>query len=337
MGTMSENIFGTLTGGEKILRYTLLNDNGAELTVINFGATITSLKIPSNDGKTDVVLGFDTIDDYIASQTLPAPPYFGAVIGRYAGRIKNGRFTLNGKEYQLSANNNSNTLHGGVNGFDRVLWQVVKAGPTAITFKYVSADGEENFPGELRVEVTYTLTENNEVIIEYRAESTEDTIINLTQHSYFNLDGHTGSISHQQLVLNSESLLEIDDQNMPSGAIVKAADKGFDFSNAGTPVYGIDDSFILRDTSSAAAVLTSSKTGLQMSVYSDQPSVHIYVGGNLFGKLKGKEGADYTTTSGICFESQNYPDAPNQPDFPNAVLKKGEIYKQKTKWKFELK
>lgn len=333
---MSQNIFGTLPNGENVSSYTLLNSNGAELTVINFGAIITSLKIPSKEGKTDVVLGFDTIEDYIASQTLPAPPYFGAVIGRYAGRIKGGKFKINDKEYQLSLNNNTNTLHGGVEGYDRVLWQVTHVGPTAITLQYISADGEENFPGEVTVEVTYTLTEENEVSIEYRATSTEDTIINLTQHTYFNLDGHTGSVAEQHLVLNADKLLEIDDQNIPSGNIIKAAEKGFDFSAGGRPSFGIDDSFVVRDNTAPAAVLTSSKTGLKLSVSSDQPSVHIYVGGNLFGKLKGKEGAAYTTTSGICFESQIYPDSPNQPDFPNALLKKGDTYKQKTIWKFDL-
>jgi aldose 1-epimerase len=195
---MFGNIFGTLPNGENVLSYTLQNGSGAELTVISFGATITSLKIPSRDGKTDVVLGFDTIEDYITSQKLPAPPHFGAVIGRYAGRIKNGKFSIGDKEYQLNINNNSNTLHGGIKGFDRVMWQVTNLGTKAITLQYISADGEENFPGELTVEVMYTLTEENEVIVEYSAVSTEDTIINLTQHSYFNLDGPEGRVSGQE-------------------------------------------------------------------------------------------------------------------------------------------
>jgi aldose 1-epimerase len=333
---MSGNIFGTLPNGENVLSYTLQNGSGAELTVINFGATITSLKIPSRVGKTDVVLGFDTIEDYIASQKLPAPPHFGAVIGRYAGRIKNGQFKMGEKEYRLNINNNSNTLHGGIKGFDRVMWQVTNLGPKAITLQYTSADGEENFPGELTVEVTYTLTEENEVIVEYKATTTEDTIINLTQHSYFNLDGPDGSVTDLELDLNADNILEIDNENIPSGKIIRASDKGYDFSGGGSPVFGIDDSYIVRDNTSPAAVLKSNKTGLKLSVFSDQPSLHIYVGGNLFGKLKGKDGAEYHTTSGICFESQNYPDAPNQPDFPNAVLKKGDTYKQKTIWKFEL-
>jgi aldose 1-epimerase len=333
---MFGNIFGTLPNGENVLSYTLQNGSGAELTVISFGATITSLKIPSRDGKTDVVLGFDTIEDYITSQKLPAPPHFGAVIGRYAGRIKNGKFSIGDKEYQLNINNNSNTLHGGIKGFDRVMWQVTNLGTKAITLQYISADGEENFPGELTVEVMYTLTEENEVIVEYSAVSTEDTIINLTQHSYFNLDGPEGRVSGQELIINADTLLEIDDENIPTGKIIKASDKGYDFSKGGSPVFGIDDSYIVKDNIAPAAILKSFKTGLKLSVFSDQPSVHIYVGGNLFGKLKGKNGVEYHTTSGICFESQNYPDAPNQPDFPNAILKKGDTYKQKTIWKFEL-
>lgn len=333
---MPENIFGRLPNGENVLSYTLQNSNGAELTAISFGAVITSLKIPSLEGKTDVVLGFDTLDDYIASQKLPAPPYFGAVIGRYSGRIKKGMFTIGENNYQLNINNNSNTLHGGINGFDRVLWQVTRQSPSAITFNYVSADGEENFPGELTINVTYTLTDDNEVIIEYSAGSTKDTIINLTQHTYFNLDGPSGKVSEQQLLLNADTILEIDDENIPTGRIIKAAEKGYDYSKGGNPVFGIDDSYIVKDNALPAAVFKSGKTGLKLSVYSNQPSVHIYVGGNLFGKLKGKNGVAYGTTSGICFESQNFPDAPNHKDFPNAVLKKGDTYSHKTIWKFEL-
>ncbi|HEX9980186.1 MAG TPA: aldose epimerase family protein [Flavobacterium sp.] len=330
--------FGITPDGKKIGSYKLYNSNGMEVTVINYGATITSLKVPAKHGITDVVLGFDNIDAYIRSHDLPAPPYFGTVAGRYAGRIENGRFKIDDKEHVLNVNNNGHTLHGGPEGFDRKFWEVrkfVKKPEMSITLGYVSPDGEEGFPGEMDVNVTYTLTDDNEVLIDYDARCTKDTIINLTQHSYFNLEGHTKDLTEQELLINSSILLEIDDQNIPSGKIISAAEKQFDFSHGGKCPTGIDDSFVIADPSSPAATLTSKKNGLQLTVTSDQRCLHIYVGGSTFGVVKGKENVDYHMCSGICFESQNFPDAPNHANFPSAILRSGETYTQKTKWKFE--
>jgi aldose 1-epimerase len=253
----NEKIFGTLPDGRQVKSYTLSNNKGMEMSIIEYGATIQSLSVPARGGKIDVVLGFDTLEDYMASHVLPAPPYFGAIIGRYSGRIKNGEFTLNDKQYRLSANNGPNTLHGGLKGFDRVLWRLVSATLSSLTLAYTSPDGEEHFPGEVTVTVTYTLTDENEVEIDYTATTTEDTIINLTQHSYFNLDGHKGGIDEQELTVNADELLEIDNQNIPTGKIIKAAEKGFDFSRGGKCPAGIDDSFVLRGTDAAAATLYS--------------------------------------------------------------------------------
>lgn len=331
----SLGLFGQLVDGRLVHSFTLHNQAGSELKVMSYGATIVKLKIPAKDGLTDIVLGFDTIEDYIYSHDLPAAPYFGAVAGRYSGRIKNGQFAIDGTDHQLSVNNNSNTLHGGKNGFDRRMWKFVSVEDSSATLEYKSADGEEGFPGELTVRVKYSLSQDNIVTIEYEAETTADTIINLTQHSYFNLEGHESDLSDQELLINSTILLETDQELVPTGKLIAASDKDFDFSSARKCPTGIDDSFVIADKSRPAATLTSQKNELRMTVVSDQESLHIYVGGNCFGEIRGKNGADYHTCSGICFESQNYPDAPNHANFPSSVLRKGERYHQITKWIFE--
>jgi len=333
-------LFGVLPNGREVHEYTLTNGKNLEVSFINYGAVISSLRVKNNAGEvTDVVLGFDTVQDYMASYSVPSPPYFGAIIGRYAGRIANAHFTIDNKEYRLPNNHGNNTLHGGNEGFGRKFWEVKalkqNTGNAFITFSYTSPEGEEHFPGALTVNVTYTLTADNEIKISYTATTTEDTVINLTQHSYFNLDGHTADVLSQQLTVNSPAILELKDDGIPTGKYIKAADKGFDFtSTANCPPF-IDNSFALTDASQPAATLVSEKKGLKMTVYTDQPSVHIYVGGNCFGQVPGKNGAAYHPHSGICFETQNYPDAPNHTNFPNSVLRKGDTYRQETLWKFE--
>lgn len=333
-------LFGTLGDGTEVYKYTLTNHKGLEVAFITYGAAIQSLLVDSkNDTKTDVVLGFDTIEGYVASYNLPSPPYFGAIIGRYAGRIANGSFQIDDKLYNLDKNLGENTLHGGKFGFCRVNWEVkgVKQGTdsASITFSYTSPDGDEHFPGELITRVTYTLTPENEIKIDYTATCSEDTVISLTQHSYFNLDGHKGDVLSQQLMVNSTVLLDITDDGIPTGNYIEAQGKGYDFRIPSACPAKIDNSFVLDANAVPAATLSGDVTGLKMTVYTDQPSVHIYVGGNCFGKIAGKEGVAYHPQSGICFETQNYPDAPNKPNFPNAVLRKGEMYIQNTIWKFE--
>jgi aldose 1-epimerase len=331
-------LFGTLPGGRDVFSYTLSNTNGMEVTFINYGATITSLKVPSAGGVVDVALGFDALEDYIHSFGLPSAPYFGSVIGRYAGRIGNARFTLNSTEYKLAANNSGNTLHGGRSGFGRAFWKMnlMQGGENpAITFAYTSPAGEENFSGELTAEVTYRLTENNELCIEYRAYTSADTVLNLTQHTYFNLDGHSQSIAGQEIFVNSHKMLDVAPNGLPTGAINTLLGGALDFTNQRPVPQSIDNSFVLDTDGAPAATLQSTVTGLKMTVHTNQPSVHIYIGGNCFGQIKGKGGAAYHANSGICFETQNYPDAPNQPHFPSAVLRRGDVYRHNTKYSFE--
>lgn len=333
------NLFGTLPDGKKVYSYTLANTQGMEVTVINYGATITSLKVPSVNGAVDVVLGFDTIEKYIDSFGLPSGPYYGSVIGRYAGRISNAAFTLNGETFKLNANNNGNALHGGNIGFGRAYWQMkqIKGGDKpSIVFTYTSKDGEENFPGNLAIDVEYTITENNELVVSYKATTDKATVLNLTQHSYFNLGGHSQSLAGQQVQVNTDKILDVTEGGIPTGSLTDVNDTRFDFRGLKEIPQQLDNSFVLScDYDKEAAVLENEGTGLKMRVFTNQPSVHIYVGGNCFGQIAGKEGSAYTAYSGICFETQNYPDAPNRPEFPSSVLNPGETYRQETKYKFE--
>ena len=331
--------FGLMLNGDAIDSFELNNESGMQLTVINFGATITSLKIPTKNGEiVDVVLGFDNLEGYLKSFDLESAPYLGATVGRFAGRINNGTFCLNGKTINLNKNNANHSLHGGNIGFSQKNWKVKELNNgknPSITLSYLSPDGEENYPGDLSVDLTYTLSEENELIIEYVATTSEDTIINLTHHSYFNLDGHDATILEQELAIDSYGILEANDQNIPTGRLLNLENKDFDFTQAKKCPQTIDNTFVLNKSQTENASLFSPKNNLKMSVYTNQPAVHIYVGGNCFNTIKGKEGADYHSLSGICFETQNFPDAPNHEHFPSAVLKKEGEYVHKTIYKFQ--
>ena len=337
--TSSAKLFGLMPDGEKIYLFELINKNGMKVQVINYGAVVTSIQVPLSNGKmTDVVLGFDNLQAYLDSYNLPSAPYFGATIGRYAGRIHNGAFTLNDKTFKLTGNNNGNTLHGGNFGFGRKAWDVTKITSDenpSITLELISEDADENFPGEMHVSLTYTLSEANELKLEYKATTTEDTVINLTHHSYFNLNGHDSAVLDQKMFVKSVKMLETDSNNIPTGNFTDLTNHDFDFRTPKNCPFPIDNSFVVNSKTEVVAKLFSQKSNLQMFVYTDQPSVHVYVGGNCFDQLKGKENTDYHPTSGICFETQNFPDAPNQKHFPNSILKKGEEYHQKTIYKFE--
>jgi aldose 1-epimerase len=332
-------LFGLTPDNEEIHSFELINKNGMKVQFINYGATVTSLKVPASNGKlVDVVLGFDTLESYISSYTLPSAPYFGTTVGRYAGRISKGTFTLNNETFQLAGNNNGNTLHGGNVGFGKKIWNVIDCRDgenPSITFGLVSADSDENFPGELHVYLTYTLTLENELKLEYKATTTKDTVINLTHHSYFNLDGHDTSVLNQKMYIAASKMLETNSDNIPTGKFTDLSNHAFDFRVAKNCPSSIDNSFVIESKEKSIAELFSEKNNLKMAVYTDQPSVHLYVGGNCFDILNGKENTKYHTTSGICFETQNFPDAPNQPHFPNSVLKKDEEYHQKTVYKFD--
>ncbi|TDE44347.1 galactose mutarotase [Flavobacterium rhamnosiphilum] len=332
-------LFGLMPDGEAIFAYQISNKNGIKLEVINYGATVSSLKIPLKNGEVaDVVLGFDNLGAYLKSFDLESAPYLGATVGRFAGRIGDGTFSLNDKIFHLNKNNNKHSLHGGTIGFSQVVWKVknVNYGENpSITLTYLSPNEEENYPGNLSVELIYTLSEGNELIIEYSATTTEDTIVNLTHHSYFNLDGHKSNISDQELTINSKKILETTTENIPTGNFVDLKNHPFDFSLPKKCPLKIDNTFVLEYKNELSAALFNKKNNLKMSVYTDQPAVHIYVGGNC-GTILGKEKVLYHSSSGICFEAQNFPDAPNQAHFPDAVLKTGEMYCHKTRYKFEI-
>lgn len=317
--------------------FTLSNSKGCELSVLNYGATITSLKIPTASGeKIDVVLGFDAVEDYIKSYHLPSPPYFGAVVGRFAGRINKGMFTLHGEEISLTKNWNGHQLHGGLEGFSRKFWKVVDITTDrnpSITLAYLSAHNEEHFPGELAVKVKYTLMENNELKVVFEASATQDTPINLTQHSYFNLNGHTEQITNQKLCINSKKIIETTESMIPTGNFINLDQHAFDFSEAKDCPTSIDTTFVLEGPQ--AAVLYGETTKLKMTVTTNQPGVHVYVGGNCFESVMGKKQVSYHSLSGICFETQNFPDAPNHRNFPNSIVKKGTTYIHETNFLFE--
>lgn len=332
-------LFGLMPDSEAIISYQITNKNGIKLEVINYGATVSSLKIPLKNGKVvDVVLGFDNLEAYLKSFRLESAPYLGATVGRFAGRIGNGTFSLNDKTFHLNKNNNNNSLHGGTIGFSQVVWKVksVNHGENpSITLTYFSPNGEENYPGDLSVELIYTLSEENELIIEYRATTTEDTIVNLTHHSYFNLNGHQSEVLSQEMSISANNVLENTKENIPTGEFLDLTNSPFDFSLPKKCPATIDTTFVLNKKKDQAASLYSPKNNLRMTVYTNQPAVHIYVGGNC-GTIPGKENVLYHSSSGICFETQNFPDAPNQKYFPDAVLRKGETYGHKTSYKFEI-
>jgi aldose 1-epimerase len=334
-----ENSFGFTKEGKEITCHTLKNKHGMEVSLITYGATITSIKVPLVDGKTtDVVLGLDQIKDYENSFHLPNAPYLGAVIGRYAGRIKHGSFELHDTKIQLTQNHGTHHIHGGNSGFSQKIWNVKRVDfneSPSITLEYVSPSGEEHYPGMIMAEVTYILTENNQLIVKFHAYSTEDTIINLTQHIYFNLDGHENTVNDLELQLTSDKRLAIDQEGIPTGAYIDLRQTQEDFSTPKKIEIPLDYTFPTIDNQIAVAHLISVKNNLKMSVFTDQPAVHIYVGGNCFGQIQGKDGVDYHNRSGICFETQNFPDAPNHAHFPSALLKAGERYYHQTIFSFQ--
>ncbi len=321
-----------------IKEFVLTSKTGMQLTLLNYGATIKSLKIPLQNQKfIDVVLGFESAKDYVNSFEYGHAPYFGAVVGRFAGRIRNAQFQLNGKTIQLDKNLGEHNIHSGVEGFSKKIWEVssqTKGDEPCITFTLTSPHLDENFPGEVKVEVAYTLTLAGELDIQYKATTTEDTLLNLTQHSYFNLDGHQANVTDQELKINSGKVLETDGENIPTGKLVPLENHQFDFSEFKSVPSQIDDAFVLDFENDLAAELKSEKNNLQMKVFSDQPCVQVYVGGQIDSKLKSKSEINYHKTSGICFETQAFPDAPNHIHFPSAILKKNETYHQYTKFQF---
>ena len=331
-------LFGELSNGSKVYSHEISNSNGMSLKVMDYGATVIALKKTLTNGKVvDVVLGFDVLSDYVDSYSLPSAPYFGATVGRFAGRIANATFDLNGKSIVLHQNNNGNALHGGIEGFSQKRWQLeqLKSDQNpSVSFSYTSPAGEEQYPGELKVSITYTLTEENELEIEYKAFTNEATIVNLTHHSYFNLEGQHGSVLEQELQINATQVLATKAM-IPTGELLPVQDTEWDYTNLKSCPEAIDTTFAVNTKETLVATLLSKENNLKMEVYTNQPGLHVYVGGNCFTQIKGKENASYHSQSGICFETQNFPDAPNHPNFPSAILLPGDIYFHKTIYKFQ--
>jgi len=342
--------FGKTSTGEDVDLYTLRNTRGAEATITNYGAIVVSLKVPDRNGKfDDVVLGFSDFNGYLKND-----PYFGTIVGRYGNRIAKGRFTLNGVEYKLAVNNGENHLHGGIKGFDKVVWtgreMKSKAGP-AVVLTYLSKDGEEGYPGNLNVRVVYTLTNNNELKIDYNATTDKDTVTNITHHSYFNLAGEgNGDILNHLVTINANRFVPTDAGSIPTGELRRVAGTPLDFLKAtaiGARIdqddeqlkfgRGYDHTWVINGrpgTMRLAATAYEATSGRVMQVWTTEPGMQFYTGNFLDGTLTGKSGKIYPRRSGFCFETQHYPDSPNQPSFPTTTLKKGAVYKSTTVYRF---
>ncbi len=332
--------------GKVIGLYTLTNANNMQVDITNYGATIVRLFVPDRNGRLeDIVLGYDSLAGYYNGKS-----YFGCVVGRYANRIAGAKFTLDGKVYSLAANNGPNTLHGGVNGFDKAVWDVQQDNG-GLTLTYTSKDGEEGYPGNLMVSVRYELNNANELSIRYRAETDKTTVLNLSNHSYFNLDGQgKGDILGHELMINAESFTPVDSTLIPTGEVIKVAGTPFDFTvphTIGERVNdtgneqirfggGYDHNFVLKGETGKmklAAKVVSPASGRTMEVNTTEPGVQFYCGNFLNGSEKGK-GSEYKQRFGFCLETQHFPDGPNQPSFPTTILNPGEKFRSETIFRF---
>ncbi|HTR36728.1 MAG TPA: aldose epimerase family protein [Bryobacteraceae bacterium] len=340
----TKTAWGTTPDGQTVELYTLRNSKGAEARIMTYGGVLVSLKVPDRAGALgDVVAGLDSFQGY-----LKPPPYFGAIIGRYGNRIGNARFTLNGVEYNLSKNDGQNSLHGGARGFDKRLWRASLVSPQSLELKYRSADGEEGYPGNLDVTVKYTLTDANELRIDYSATTDKETVVNLTNHSYFNLAGEGDILTHE-VMINADRFTPVDKGLIPTGELKDVTGTPFDFRTA-TPIGkrieqkdqqlifagGYDHNWVLNRSGNGLetmAKVTDPKSGRMMEVLTTQPGLQFYTGNFLDGTLKGK-GRTYTRRSAFCMETQHFPDSPNQPNFPSTMLKPGSVYESTTVYRF---
>ncbi len=347
--------FGNLKTGEPVELYTLKNKSGMSIAIMNYGGTIIRWTAPDRNGKyEDIVLGCDSLSGY-----LKGVPYFGAIVGRYGNRIAKGKFSLEGKNYTLAINNIGNHLHGGLKGFDKVIWQaepITNAEPT-LKLSYLSKDGEEGYPGNLNVEVTYTLQQDNALRIDYKATTDKPTVLNLTNHSYFNLTGkNTNTILDHELTIIADRFLPVNKTLIPTGELKPVFGTNFDFikphkigeriNNSINDIqlnYGLgyDHAWILnkneKDKSPVAqlaAKVYEPVSGRVLEVFTTEPAIQFYSGNFLNGSVMGKGKIDYAKRTALCLETEHYPDAPNQPKFPSTELKPGQIYNSTTIYKF---
>ena len=346
---ITQSDFGKTHEGEQVDLYTLTNAHGLTAKIMTYGAIVTELHVPDKAGKNaDVVLGFNNLEQYLAGH-----PFFGAIAGRYANRIANGKFTLDGKEYSLHVNNGPNSLHGGKKGFDKVIWkaETMKGsdGP-GLKLTYVSKDGEEGYPGTLTSIVTYTLTNKNELKIDYDAKTDQPTVLNLTNHSYFNLAGeNSGTVLDAVLTLNADRFTLVDATAIPTGELQSVKGTSMDFTSPhtigeriaqvpGSKDGGYDHNFIINDGGNGkltmAAKVKEPKSGRTMEVWTTQPGVQLYTANFLDGKTTGIGGTKYARYDAFCLETQHYPDSPNHASFPTTTLRPGEKYHHVTIYKF---
>jgi aldose 1-epimerase len=338
--------------GVDVELYTLTNAHNLQIRITNYGGIVTQLFVPDREGDlSDVVLGYDSLSAYLADS-----PYFGAIVGRYGNRIARGRFVLDEVEYSLATNNGDNHLHGGLKGFDKVAWEAEPysgEGETGLRLTYVSEDGEEGYPGRLSATVTYVLTDENELRIEYLAETDKPTVVNLTHHSYFNLAGHdSGDILGHELALTASRFAPVDQGLIPTGELRHVAGTPMDFRESiaiGSRIEeteeqlefagGYDHNFVLDDHDGSlriAARVYEPTSGRVMEVYTTEPGIQFYSGNFLGGSNVGKGGTPYEHRGGFCLETQHFPDSPNQPHFPSTVLRPGELYESTTIYKFSV-
>jgi aldose 1-epimerase len=341
--------FGKLPDGRNVDRFTLTNSNGMEVQALNYGGIITSIRVPDRNGKfDDVVLGYDTLDPYVRN-----PSYFGAIVGRYANRIANGKFTLDGKEYVLATNNRPNHLHGGVKGFDKQIWDA-KIGDAAngasVIFTYRSPDGEEGYPGSVDSIVSYTLTDKNELIVEYRATTNKATPFNLSQHSYFNLGGASRDVLDHEVTIFADSLTPTDSTMIPTGQLADVGGTPFDFrkpmkigarindaNDQLRQASGYDHNYVIQRRGAGlapAARVVDPATGRVLEVSTTEPGVQFYTANTL--NVVGKAGRAYQKYYAFCLETQHYPDSPNKPQFPSSILRPGMEFSSKTVYTFSV-
>lgn len=354
MTSISKTSFGSLPNGQQVFLYTVTNKNGIQMKIINYGGIITSLMTPDKNGVLeDIVLGYNSLAGY-----LKESPYFGAIVGRYGNRIAKGKFNLEGKEYTLAVNNGLNTLHGGAVGFDKVIWNIEEVKSTegiALKLTYLSKDMEEGFPGNLSIDAIYTLTDNNELRFDYRATTDKTTVINLTQHSYFNLTGNTKrDILDHELMISADSIVPVDETLIPTGTLRPVKETPFDFTTphvVGERINnedeqlvlagGYDHCFVIRQNSEGnlnhAATLIEPVSQRKIDVFTTEPGMQFYSGNFLKGTITGKGDVVYKYRFGLCLETEHFPDSPNQSQFPNVILKPGNVYKTSTVYKFGIK
>jgi aldose 1-epimerase len=344
-GGITERPYGNYEN-QPVIEYTLTNSSGMQASILNYGGTVTKLTVPDKNGNMgDVVLGFDSFDGYMQKND----PFFGSLVGRYANRIANGKFTLDGKTYTLAANDHGNSLHGGNKGFDKVMWTAEKLGDNSLKLTYHSKDGEEGYPGTLTAQVIYTVTSDNSLRIDYTASTDKPTPVNLTNHCYFNLSaGKDSTILNHELQINADKYTPVTDDLIPTGKIADVKGTPMDFTTAKTigrdiqkVKGGYDHNWVLNKTGNRSEKVVSlfdPVSGRVMEVFTTEPGIQFYSGNFLNGTLQyTKNGQKYVKHGALCLETQHYPDSPNEPAFPNTILKPGETYRHTTEYKFSVK